>query len=144
MLAAQHVVVTKTWVADWDHMTECIEQAISKFYEAGLPPVSDSVLESIAPMVAPEGSIEAKILELLEQRVRPYVQQDGGDVAFDNFDPADGTLYLRLQGSCSGCSQSHATLQEGVKNLMDHYIPEVKQIVGLNENEEEDLPRPGR
>eukprot|EP00435_Cladocopium_sp_Y103_P002531 s1048_g1.t1 len=105
-----------------------------------------------------EGSIEWQILELLEdlapgrllvgswsawgncsqERVKPFVQQDGGDIEFVRFDHGDGSLYLRMVGSCSGCAQSHATLQEGVKKLMDHYLPEVKQIVGLNDETGDD------
>ncbi|CAK0828709.1 unnamed protein product [Prorocentrum cordatum] len=92
---------------------------------------------------APRPGRKARILELLDERVRPSIQQDGGDIAFERFDQADGSLYLRLQGSCSGCAQSHATLQEGVRNLFLHYIPEVKQIVGMAEEEEEEIPRPG-
>jgi len=68
------------------------------------------------------------------------VQQDGGDVSFDRFDQADGTLYLAMHGACSGCPKSNVTLQIGIKNLMQHFIPEVKDVVGVEE--EEEIPRP--
>ncbi|CAE7942107.1 NIFU4 [Symbiodinium necroappetens] len=133
LLAAEHVTVTKSTLAEWEDLQDVVEGEISKFYEAGHTVIEESAVESTDPQDFPEGSIEAEILELLEERVRPFVQQDGGDIEFVRFDHADSTLYLKMVGSCSGCSQSHATLQEGVKNLMDHYIPQVKQIVGLND-----------
>eukprot|EP00930_Biecheleria_cincta_P054829 TRINITY_DN41222_c0_g1_i1.p1 TRINITY_DN41222_c0_g1~~TRINITY_DN41222_c0_g1_i1.p1 ORF type:complete len:222 (-),score=61.11 TRINITY_DN41222_c0_g1_i1:76-741(-) len=144
MLAAQHVTVTKANMADWGELQEIVEKEISRFFEAGHEPVMEGAAESLDPQDFEEGSLEARILELLEERVKPFVQQDGGDLEFERFDYSDSTLYLRMKGSCSGCAQSHATLQEGVKNLMDHYIPEVKQIVGLSDELEEDIPRPGR
>jgi len=146
MLANKHVTVTRRSQADWDEgVRDEVEDAFREFLQTGGEVVQPEVLEELTPQACfEEGSIEARIAEILEDRVRPFVQQDGGDVAFDRFDRSDGTLYLMMQGSCSGCSQSHATLQYGVKNLMDHYVPEVKLIVGLTEDEEEDLPRPGR
>eukprot|EP00439_Symbiodinium_sp_Y106_P074392 s158_g14.t1 len=117
LLAAEHVTVTKSTLAEWEDLQDVVEGEISKFYEAGHTVIEASAVESTDP----------------QERVRPFVQQDGGDIEFVRFDHADSTLYLKMVGSCSGCSQSHATLQEGVKNLMDHYIPQVKQIVGLND-----------
>jgi len=70
------------------------------------------------------------------------VQQDGGDVEFDRFDPSDGSLYLRMHGACSGCPKSAVTLQHGIKNLMEHYIPEVKNVLPVEDGEEEDVPHP--
>merc|ERR1712083_1031709 len=86
--------------------------------------------------------LEAKILELLEDRVRPFVQQDGGDIEFDRFEPETGSLYLRMHGACSGCPKSGVTLQHGIKNLMEHYTPEVRQIKDVADEDEDDIPRP--
>ncbi|CAJ1403269.1 unnamed protein product [Effrenium voratum] len=144
LLASGHVTVTKATIADWEELQEVVEKEISQFYQAGKPAVDPDAVESIDPQDFEEGSIEAQILELLEERVKPFVQQDGGDIEFVRFDHKDGSLYVRMVGSCSGCAMSHATLQEGVKNLMDHYLPAVKQIVGLNDEMDEDVPRPGR
>merc|ERR1712232_287297 len=126
-------------------MQEAVEQVVADFLETGRAAVHEGTSETSGSATKwEEGSIEAEIMELLEERVKPFVQQDGGDLQFDRFDRNDGTLYLLMQGSCSGCAQSHVTLHENVQNLMQHYIPEVKQIVGLSEEEEPDLPRPGR
>lgn len=140
MLASEHVTVMKSNQAEWWDLEEKVEQTMSEFFSSGLEVMNADAHVETEPEIEP-GSIEERILELLEERVKPFVQQDGGDIAFDHFDHSDGSLYLIMRGSCSGCAQSHATLQEGVKNLMDHYIPEVKQIVGLNEEEEDEIPR---
>jgi len=142
MLAADHITVTKATMVEWEAIQEKIEATILDFYLSGQRPVNADVdVQRVRPETFEAGSIVARIVELLDERVRPFVEQDGGDIEFDRFEPGDGTLYLQMRGSCSGCSQSHATLQEGVRNLMDHYIPEVKHIVGLSAEPEEEIPR---
>ena len=66
------------------------------------------------------------IKELLDTRVRPAVAQDGGDITFHGFE--DGIVYLHMQGSCSGCPSSTATLKAGIENMLRHYIPEVQEV----------------
>lgn len=142
MLAAQHVTVTKKVEAQWDAIQPNIQLVISQFYAAGLKAVKPEAIEreEITGPAPEPGSLDAQILELLEERVRPFVQQDGGDVEFDRFEPGEGILYLKMHGACSGCPKSNVTLQVGIKNLMQHYIPEVKEVVPVDE-EEEEIPR---
>jgi len=73
-----------------------------------------------------EDEVVSQIKELLETRVRPAVAQDGGDIIFHNFE--DGVVYLHMQGSCSGCPSSTATLKAGIENMLRHYIPEVVEV----------------
>jgi Fe-S cluster biogenesis protein NfuA len=68
------------------------------------------------------------IKELLEQRIRPSVQDDGGDIFYKGFNPDTGVVLLQLAGSCAGCPSSSVTLKNGVENMLKHYIPEVKAI----------------
>ena len=70
--------------------------------------------------------VVAQIKELLDTRVRPAVAQDGGDIVFQDF--RDGVVYLHMQGSCSGCPSSTATLKMGIENLLKHYVPEVLEV----------------
>lgn len=70
--------------------------------------------------------IVAQINELLETRVRPAVAGDGGDIAYRGF--KDGVVYLTLQGACSGCPSSTATLKHGIEGLLKHYVPEVVEV----------------
>jgi Fe-S cluster biogenesis protein NfuA len=73
-----------------------------------------------------DADIVAQIRELLETRVRPAVAQDGGDIVYRGY--REGTLYLAMQGACSGCPSSAVTLKRGVENLIRHYVPEVETV----------------
>ena len=70
--------------------------------------------------------IVKQIKELLDTRVRPAVAMDGGDIIYDSF--KDGVVYLHMQGACSGCPSSTATLKMGIENMLKHYIPEVHTV----------------
>jgi len=73
-----------------------------------------------------EDEVVTQIKELLETRVRPAVAQDGGDIIFHDYE--EGVVYLHMQGSCSGCPSSTATLKAGIENMLRHYIPEVIEV----------------
>ena len=70
--------------------------------------------------------IVKQIKELLDTRVRPAVAMDGGDIIYDSF--KDGVVYLHMQGACSGCPSSTATLKMGIENMLKHYVPEVQEV----------------
>eukprot|EP00931_Biecheleriopsis_adriatica_P022365 TRINITY_DN14393_c0_g1_i1.p1 TRINITY_DN14393_c0_g1~~TRINITY_DN14393_c0_g1_i1.p1 ORF type:complete len:244 (+),score=53.50 TRINITY_DN14393_c0_g1_i1:61-732(+) len=140
LLAAKHVTVTKTPASDWNLMQPNLELVISQFYAAGLHALREGARRQAAARDVDPDSIEGRILDLLEERVRPFVQQDGGDVEFDRFEPEEGILYLKMQGACSGCPKSSVTLNIGIKNLMEHYIPEVKDVMAVED--EDEIPHP--
>jgi Fe-S cluster biogenesis protein NfuA len=73
--------------------------------------------------------IELRIIKILDQKIRPAIARDGGDIKFKEF--KDGIVKVQLQGSCSGCPSSTITLKQGVQNLLCHYIPEVKQVEAI-------------
>jgi Fe-S cluster biogenesis protein NfuA len=73
-----------------------------------------------------DAEIVAQIRELIETRVRPAVAQDGGDIVYRGFQK--GTVYLALQGACSGCPSSTMTLKQGIEGLLKHYVPEVEHV----------------
>ena len=73
-----------------------------------------------------DSDIVKQIKELLDTRVRPAVAMDGGDIIYDSF--KDGIVYLHMQGACSGCPSSTATLKMGIENMLKHYIPEVQEV----------------
>ena len=75
------------------------------------------------------GEIEKKIIKILDEKIRPAVAKDGGDIRFKEF--KDGVVMVQLQGSCSGCPSSTMTLKQGVQNLLCHYLPEVKEVVAI-------------
>ena len=73
-----------------------------------------------------DAEVVAQIKELLETRIRPAVANDGGDIAYRGF--RDGVVYLSMQGACSGCPSSTATLKQGIEGLLKHYVPEVSEV----------------
>jgi NFU1 iron-sulfur cluster scaffold homolog, mitochondrial len=80
----------------------------------------------------------AAIKELIETRVRPSVQEDGGDIFYEGFNDRTGVVRVRLAGSCVGCPSSSVTLRNGVENMLMHYIPEVKGIEEVTATSSED------
>lgn len=71
-----------------------------------------------------------EIISLIDERVRPAVAMDGGDINFVNF--IDGIVYVEMTGACNGCSSADATLKNGIKTMLQHYIPEVQDVVAAN------------
>ena len=69
------------------------------------------------------------IKEIIESRIRPFVQEDGGDVVFNEFDEESGVLSVTLRGSCTGCPSSEVTLKQGIERMMKYYVAEVKQVI---------------
>jgi len=67
-------------------------------------------------------------------RIRPSVQEDGGDIKFHGFDEENGVVTLEMQGSCSGCPSSSVTLKSGIENMLMHYIPEVSEVKNLDDD----------
>ena len=119
------VTVSKTADRDWQIMKPSILGGIMEHYTSGEPVVAaDS--QAADDAAADDDEIVAQIKDLLETRVRPAVAQDGGDIVFQDF--RDGVVYLHMQGSCSGCPSSTATLKMGIENLLKHYVPEVVEV----------------
>lgn len=88
--------------------------------------------QSAAPSSSEEETgIVKEIKEILDGRIRPAVAMDGGDIVFNRFE--DGIVYLEMQGACSGCPSSTATLKTGIENMLKHYIPEVQEVRSVNE-----------
>ena len=114
---------------DWRHIKPAVLGAIMEHFTRGLP-LFDSEAQPEEEQVyeGEEAEIVAQIKELLETRVRPAVASDGGDIIFKGFDSGSGTVFLHLQGSCSGCPSSTITLRNGIENMLRHYIPEVSGV----------------
>ena len=121
------ITVTKQEDGDWYHLKPAILAAIMEHFTTGRPVFLNGDGEAADTAADEEDNeIVAQIKELLETRVRPAVAQDGGDIIFHDFE--DGVVYLHMQGSCSGCPSSTATLKAGIENMLRHYIPEVVEV----------------
>jgi Fe-S cluster biogenesis protein NfuA len=122
-LGSDFITVGKADGAEWPVLKPQILAAIMEHYASGEPAVTG---DDQAAAAGEESEIVAQIRELLDTRVRPAVAQDGGDIIFRAFE--DGVVYLHLQGACSGCPSSTATLKHGIENMLRYYVPEVQAV----------------
>ena len=122
-LGQDFISVNKNDSIKWDEIKHIVISLINDFYSGGKDFVID---ENAKENVSGLSEIEEKIVKILEQKIRPAVAKDGGDIRFKEF--KDGVVKVQLQGSCSGCPSSTMTLKQGVQNLLCHYIPEVKEV----------------
>ena len=102
------ISVTKTEFSDWDLLKPLISNLIDKYFSQGLPIFIEEVAQK--NFYNEDSEVESIIKEILEGRIRPYVQDDGGDIKFLGFDEKTGIVSLEMQGSCAGCPSSFATL----------------------------------
>ncbi|MEO8558497.1 MAG: NifU family protein [Rhodospirillales bacterium] len=130
-LGSDFITVTKTGAADWPVLKPAILGGIMEHYTSGQPALNDAAAGAAAAAgsdqpAGDDDEIVSQIRELLDTRVRPAVAQDGGDIIFQRFE--DGIVYLHMQGACSGCPSSTATLKMGIENMLRHYVPEVVEV----------------
>ena len=125
-LGQDFISVNKNENINWDEIKHIVISLINDFYADGKEFVID---ENIKEEDLDLSEIESKIVKILEEKIRPAVARDGGDIKFKEF--KDGIVKVQLQGSCSGCPSSTMTLKQGVQNLLCHYLPEVKEVVAI-------------
>ena len=125
-LGGDFITVTKNSEKDWEVLKPFILGAVMEHFTAGQPVITGDVEEGEGESGSEDAAIVTQIKELLDTRVRPAVSQDGGDIIFHRFE--NGVVYLTMQGACSGCPSSSATLKHGIENLLRHYIPEVTEV----------------
>ncbi|TMS04838.1 NFU1 iron-sulfur cluster scaffold-like protein, mitochondrial [Larimichthys crocea] len=129
------ITVTKTDEdVEWTDIKRHASEAIAKFLESGDPITTGAVYHE-SSLSEDDDDIVSMIKELLDNRIRPTVQEDGGDVIFKGFD--DGTVKLKLVGSCTGCPSSTVTLKNGIQNMLQFYIPEVDNVEQVEDEVDE-------
>ena len=125
-LNTDFISINKYDDTSWDDIKHIIISFINDYYSSGKEYVVDKdINESIENL----SEIEKKIIKILDQKIRPAVAKDGGDIKFKEFQ--NGIVKVQLQGSCSGCPSSTMTLKQGVQNLLCHYLPEVKEVEAI-------------
>ena len=125
-LGQDFISVNKSDQSKWEEIKHIVISLINDFYSDGKEFVID---ENIREEESKLNEIEQKIVKILDQKIRPAVARDGGDIKFKEF--KDGVVKVQLQGSCSGCPSSTMTLKQGVQNLLCHYLPEVKEVIAI-------------
>lgn len=142
-IAANFVTVTKTDNLAWDFITMELREFIKSWIEGGkevliqkpLPKkveetTSDSGITEKSSKIYEVSEYDDTIRNLLDEYVRPAVENDGGAIDYCGFE--DGVVTVVLKGSCSGCPSSTATLKGGIENLLKQHLPEVKEVVAEN------------
>jgi len=125
-LGKDFISINKYDDVSWDEIKHIVISLINDFYSSGKECVVESTLIENNVNLK---DIEKKIVKILDEKIRPAVAKDGGDIKFKEF--KDGIVKVQLQGSCSGCPSSTMTLKQGVQNLLCHYLPEVKKVEAL-------------
>ena len=123
-LGEDFITVNKNDLIKWEDIKHIVVSLINDFYSDGKEFVIDKNLDESSSNL---NEIEQKIVKILDEKIRPAVARDGGDIKFRSF--KNGIVKVQLQGSCSGCPSSTMTLKQGVQNLLCHYLPEVKEVV---------------
>lgn len=131
LIGTNFVTVTKSDDGDWDILAERVPLTIERHLADGKSVFSaDYVFEQPAATSSGDVSeVERKIKEVLDNDIRPAVAMDGGDITFGKYE--DGIVYLHLQGSCSHCPSSVATLKMGVETRLKEVVPEIKEVVQM-------------
>ena len=125
-LGKDFISINKLDSTSWEEIKHIVISLINDFYLDGKEFVIDKNLEENTENLE---DIEKKIIKILEEKIRPAVAKDGGDIKFKEF--KNGLVKVQLQGSCSGCPSSTMTLKQGVQNLLCHYLPEVKAVEAI-------------
>lgn len=125
------VTITKLENLDWQVLKPMILGVIMDHFNSGDPAIIESKNNTAKKKLKEEenendSEIVKQIKELIDTRVRPAVAMDGGDIVYQSFE--NGIVYLHMQGACSGCPSSTATLKSGIENMLKHYVPEVKEV----------------
>jgi len=129
-LGKDFISVNKDQSIDWEDIKHITISLINEFYQSGNKFVID---KDIYEVKVEENllEVEKQIIKILDTKIKPAVAKDGGDIKFKEF--KNGVVTVQLQGSCSGCPSSTMTLKQGVQNLLCHYIPEVKEVIAIQE-----------
>lgn len=120
------VSVTKDPVSDWEVIKPIILSSLMQFISSGREAV-EAFGEDKGPVINEEDTdIVAQINSIIDEKVRPAIAGDGGDIVLKGFEK--GVVYMQLQGACAGCPSSTITLKHGIENLLKYYVPEVLEV----------------
>ncbi|EGR33740.1 hypothetical protein IMG5_041320 [Ichthyophthirius multifiliis] len=126
--AKDYISISKTEESQWDNLKEEVIKLIKQHFEEKKEPLlldsqpnSDTIKEE-------DSEVVQMIKEIIDTRIRPMVQDDGGDIIFKRFNEDSGIVILSMMGSCSGCPSSQVTLKNGIEKMIMHYVPEVSGV----------------
>ena len=129
------ITITKAEDIEWKLLKPELVAIIMDFFVSGREVVTDKtkLVDSNNKVNDDDDFIVKQIKELLDERVRPAVAMDGGDIIFHKYE--DGVVFLEMHGACSGCPSSSVTLKQGVENMLKHFIPEIEKVEAVESEE---------
>jgi len=128
LLADNFLSVKKNKEISWETLKPTVISHMNDYFEKNENPIL-SKKNDANNIKLNLGEVEDRIIKVLDEKIRPQVAKDGGDIKFKSFE--DGVVHVELQGSCSGCPSSLMTLKQGVQNLLCHYVEEVKSVEAI-------------
>lgn len=150
MIGDNFITVNKDAMVHWNQISSKVIELLTEHLATGDSAVSDEfhtikqnndvgyqLSEPKFELTEEDQEISDMIDELIQTRIRPAIQDDGGDIQYRAFDPKTGTVYLKLQGACKSCSSSEDTLKHGIESMLKHYVEEVQSVVQMLDPEEE-------
>lgn len=128
------VSVGKKELTDWTELKPLVVDIICDYFTKNLELFDQKPQPEDTLITDDDSESVAMIKEIIAARVRPFVQEDGGDIKFINFDEESGTVFLQMKGSCSGCPSSSVTLKGGIEKMLVHYVPSVKSVEAVDDD----------
>lgn len=127
------ISVTKKDELDWNVLKPEVLEVITDHYSKSQPLFTEELPAEDTMINEDDTECVAMIKEIIETRIRPFVQEDGGDVKFIAFDEDKGHVKLQMKGSCAGCPSSAVTLRNGIENMLKHYVAEVESVEAVDD-----------
>ena len=135
--ANDFISVTKVEDLEWQLVKPEILSVITEHYTRGQPLFTEDMEEENDLTINDDDSEAVQLIkEIIAARVKPFVQEDGGDIKYVSFDEETGLVLIQMKGSCAGCPSSSVTLKNGIENMLKHYVAEVTEVAAV---EDEDL-----
>ena len=135
--ANDFISVTKIEDLEWQVVKPEILSVITEHYTRGQPLFTEDIEDDDLAINEDDSEAVQLIKEIIQARVRPFVQEDGGDIKYVDFDEESGLVLIQMKGSCAGCPSSSVTLKNGIENMLKHYVAEVSEVRAVEEDEEE-------
>lgn len=132
------MTVNKASEAQWAQLKPALFETMMDFFAHGTPVMDEGAnIRQDTLITEEDDEVVAMIKEILHTRVRPSVQEDGGDIEYRGFN--QGVVLLKMQGSCSGCPSSSQTLKNGIERMLQHWVPEVTHVMAVQDDDLEKL-----
>ena len=130
--------MTKEEDLEWEVVKPEILSVITEHYVRGMPLFTEEIDEDDNLAINDDDTEAVQLIkEIFTTRVRPFVQEDGGDIKYIEFDAETGIVLIEMKGSCAGCPSSEVTLKNGIENMLKHYVAEVTEVKQAETKEEE-------